>query len=173
MATGRTGRAGTGNTQIGRGRTGCVMTGRWNGIVGLRLGADWTGWQVAVTLAATMAAASERGAAEAAVARESKRKQREVFMKGSSGGMGGWFTAYLPTPAPILRGLRDFSRIAPESAVGLANRMPICDVCNAEAEGVTVPVRVFQRAVADGKFNPFRLGLATGRAGWSARRTRK
>ncbi len=45
--------------------------------------------------------------------------------------------------------------------------MPICDVCSAEAEGVTVPVRVFQRAVADGKFNPFRLGLATGRADWS------
>lgn len=45
--------------------------------------------------------------------------------------------------------------------------MPICDVCSAEAEGVTVPVRVFQRAVADGNFNPFRLGLATGRADWS------
>jgi hypothetical protein len=45
--------------------------------------------------------------------------------------------------------------------------MPICDVCNAEADGVTVSVRVFQRAVADGKFNPFRLGLATGRADWS------
>lgn len=45
--------------------------------------------------------------------------------------------------------------------------MPICDVCNAETDGVTVPVKVFQRAVAEGKFDPFRLGLATGRADWS------
>lgn len=47
--------------------------------------------------------------------------------------------------------------------------MPICDVCSAEAEaeGVTVPVRAFQRAVADGKFNPFQLGLVVGRADWS------
>ena len=60
-----------------------------------------------------------------------------------------------------------FSRIAPAAAIGLANRMPTCDVCSAEAEGVTVPVRVFQRAVAEGKFNPFRLGLTVGRADWS------
>ncbi len=143
--------------------------GRSDGAGGFKRGVDGTDdWFVADT-AAPMASVmpGERGAAEAAVARESRRRQREVFMKGSGGGLGGWFTAYLPTPAPILRGLRDFSQIAPESAVGLANRMPICDVCNAEADGVTVSVRVFQRAVADGKFNPFRLGLATGRADWS------
>jgi hypothetical protein len=126
---------------------------------------DWFVADTAAPMASVMP--GERGAEEAVVARESRRRQREVFMKGSGGGLEGWFTAYLPTPAPILRGLRDFSQIAPESAVGLANRMPICDVCNAEADGVTVLVRVFQRAVADGKFNPFRLGLATGRAGWS------
>ncbi|SDS02856.1 hypothetical protein [Opitutus sp. GAS368] len=45
--------------------------------------------------------------------------------------------------------------------------MGICDVCNAGSDGVTVPVRTFQRAVVDGKFNPFQLRLAVGRAGWS------
>jgi hypothetical protein len=45
--------------------------------------------------------------------------------------------------------------------------MPICDVCNADAEGVTVPYREFQRAALEGGFDPFMLGLCAGRAEWS------
>lgn len=42
--------------------------------------------------------------------------------------------------------------------------MTICDICNAAADGVVVPWREFQRAVAAGRFDPIRLGLAAGRA---------
>lgn len=40
--------------------------------------------------------------------------------------------------------------------------MTICDVCNAEAEGGTVPVREFQRSVAERIFDPVRLRLVDG-----------
>ncbi len=45
--------------------------------------------------------------------------------------------------------------------------MTICDVCSCESDGASVPVREFQRLVAAGHFDPFRLGLATGRDSYS------
>jgi len=41
--------------------------------------------------------------------------------------------------------------------------MTICDICSTEADGRVVPVGEFQRNVAEGRFNPFRLGLVSGR----------